>query len=260
MKKAIIYLFVVAFVASIASVAVARTLEEEKAAVRAYLKVIDAKIIKYRKTGNTAKMKLLQSQKQGTLARWEKLKAQMEAAPVAPVPPPPPAPRPMPKAAAPEAGLFGLGLNCDVAGMYINTGSGQLGGGLGLKGDLVLDDPLALGTMVGLSANAVQYKLGLGYVQGGGGIKAVPLYIGGVIMLPGDLMGAPLFVDGGLNYVVYGNGQKAGKIGGDVSVGVMFDLGLGLGKTAASIGYSVVRSDTKTDKGLSITVCQPFVL
>lgn len=180
-------------------------------------------------------------------------------APVAPVPPPPPVMMPAPKAAAP-AGLFGLGLNCDIAGLYINTGKGQLGGGLGLKGDLILDDPLALGAMVGLSASSVKYKLGLGYVQGGGGLKAVPLYLGGIIMLPGDLMGAQLYLDGGLNYVVTGNNSKSGNIGGDASIGILADLGLGLGKTGFLLGYSVVRSNNHTDKGLSFTVSQPFVL
>ena len=95
MKKAVVYMLVMAFVLSIVSVAFARTLEEEKAAVRSYLKVIDAKIVKYRKMGSKVKMVQLQGEKKNTLARWAKLQASMMA-PVAPSPvaapvlPPPP--------------------------------------------------------------------------------------------------------------------------------------------------------------------------
>ncbi|MFA5098184.1 MAG: hypothetical protein WC490_06140 [Candidatus Margulisiibacteriota bacterium] len=58
--------------------AFARTLEEEKQAVRDYLKVVDAKIVNFRNQGNVVKMKQMQSEKQATLKRWEALKAQME--------------------------------------------------------------------------------------------------------------------------------------------------------------------------------------
>jgi len=76
MKKYIALFVAFAFMVTLAGLAFGRTLEEEKQAVRDYLKVIDAKIVKYRKAGNTAKMQLLQGEKQGTLRRWEKLKAE----------------------------------------------------------------------------------------------------------------------------------------------------------------------------------------
>ncbi|MFA5183815.1 MAG: hypothetical protein WC405_21130, partial [Syntrophales bacterium] len=139
MKKFIVYLFVVAFVASVASVAYGRTIDEEKTAVRNYLKVVDAKIIKYRKAGNKAKMTTLQAEKKATLLRWEKLKSQMEVAPAPTTPtppPPPPAPISVKPAPAPVSGLFGWGIKSDVAGIYMMTGKGKISGGLALRGDI----------------------------------------------------------------------------------------------------------------------------
>jgi hypothetical protein len=115
--------------------------------------------------------------------------------------------------------------------------------------------------MVGLSANSIKYKLGLGGYYGGGGLKAVPLYAGGIINLPADMMGGlETYLTGGVNYVVYGNGLTSGKIGGDVYIGFNADLGLGLGKTGFELGYSIVRSNTVSSKGLALSVSQPIVL
>ncbi len=68
-----------------------------------------------------------------------------------------------------------------------------------------------------------------------------------------------MYLTGGLNYVVYGNGKTAGKIGGDVYLGGYADLGFGIGKTGFEIGYSVVRSDTVTSKGLAFSISQPIM-
>ncbi|OGC11003.1 hypothetical protein A3K48_00475 [candidate division WOR-1 bacterium RIFOXYA12_FULL_52_29] len=272
MKKFVIYLFVVAFVASFATVAFGRTLEEEKQAVRDYLKVVDAKIIKYRKAGNKAKMTQLQKEKKGTLARWEKLKAQMEAAPTPPPPPPPPpppAPISVKPAPAPMAGLFGWGLNTDVAGVYMMTGKGKISGGLMLRGDIVLDDPMALGSMIGMSANAVNYKLGLGGLYGvdinGNRIKAIPVFADVILNIPADAMGGiDSYVGAGLNYTVYGSGQTSGSYGAQVYYGMKSDLGLGLGKTAFEIGWGAIRANGATpklsSKGFTLSICQPVVL
>lgn len=256
MKKSIALFVAFAFVVTLASVVFGRTLDEEKQAVRDYLKVVDAKIVKYRKAGNKTKVKTLQGEKAATLKRWEKLKAEMVGttpppAPTAPVPPP------VMKAGT-TGGIFGLGMNTLLSGQYINTGKGQFSGGLGLKGEWVMDDMVGLGPMVGLSANAVKFTLGAGYYQGGGGLKAVPITVGGIIALP--MGGLDTYLAGGLNYVVYGNGKTSGKIGGEATIGLMADLGLGLGKTGFALGYSVVRSNTATDKGLSLTVSQPILL
>ncbi|MFA4844468.1 MAG: hypothetical protein WC632_05915 [Candidatus Margulisiibacteriota bacterium] len=260
MKKVIIFFVVMAFMASVASVAFGRTIDEEKQAVRDYLKVIDVKIVKARNAKQTVKLSILKADKAATLARWNKLKASLEVAPpqaVAPVPPPAPV---VVKPAA-SAGLFGMGLNTSLSGLYISTGKGSLSGSIGAMGNLVLDDFIGLGPMVGLSANAVKFKVGTGYVMGGGGLKAVPVYGGGIISLPAEWMGGlDSYLTGGLNYVAYGNGQTSGKLGGDVYFGINADLGLGLGKTGFEIGYNVVRSNTVTSKGISLSVCQPIVL
>lgn len=250
---------VLVFVGSIVSVAFARTLEEEKTAVRDYLKVVDGKINKYRNAGNTVKVKQLQGEKKATLKRWAKLQMQMEAAlptPVAPVP----SPAPVVVKPTASAGLFGWGIHTTLAGQYINTGKGSLSGSLGVIGNVILDDFIGLGTMVGMSANTVKYKIGAGYLQGGGGLKAIPVYAGGIIYLPSWFGGQETYLTGGLNYVVDGNGQTSGKLGGDVALGINADLGLGLGKTGFELGYSVVRSKTVTSKGLSLSVSQSIVL
>jgi hypothetical protein len=264
MKRTIAFLVVLAFVAGIASVVFARTLDEERDAVRAYLKVVDGKIIKYRKAKNTAKMKVLQAEKKATLARWEKLKAQMGVAPAPGTQPmaplPPTAPGYVAPAAAP-AGMFGMGVNTNLAGQYISTGKGSASGSIGVMGNMLLDDFIGLGPMVGMPANSVKFTVGMGGFYGGGGLKAIPLKAGGIINLPADWMGGlESYVTGGLNYVVYGNGTTSGKIGGDVYYGINADLGLGLGKTGFELGYNVVRSNTVSSKGISLSVSQPLAL
>jgi len=126
MKKTIGILLAFTFVAVLAAGSFARTLEEEKQAVRDYLKVIDAKIIKYRAQGNKAKMRQLQAEKQGTLRRWEALQASMQSAetPWVPPTPAPVAPAPAPKPVAASAGM-GLSAGAKVgltAGLFAVTG------------------------------------------------------------------------------------------------------------------------------------------
>ncbi|MFA5113551.1 MAG: hypothetical protein WC529_04565, partial [Candidatus Margulisiibacteriota bacterium] len=164
----------IAFMASITSVAFGRTMAEEKLAVQDYLKVIDAKIIKARKANQYSKVTALKAQKSATLARWNKLKASME---VAPVPPPTPAApvAPAPVVAPANAGLFGMGMNTLLTGSYINTGKGSISGSIGAMYSLVLDDFVGLGSMVGLGAKSINYTVGLGGFYGGGGLKAIPV-------------------------------------------------------------------------------------
>jgi len=262
MKKFIVCLVAFVFMTTIASVAFGRTMEEEKQAVRDYLNVLDAKLAKAKAAKQSAKVNLLHVEKTATLARWNKLKASMAIVPV----PPPPAPVPPPVVVQPAptmpVGLFGLGINTCLSGQYISTGKGSLSGTGGLKGDFVTDDFIGLGSMLGMPRDTFQYKLGLGYYQGGGaGLKAVPLYAGGVINLGQAWMGgAEVYLTGGLNYVVYGNGKTSGKIGGDAYVGIRTDLGLGIGKTGFELGYSVVRSNTASSKGVAFSVSQSIVL
>ncbi len=252
MKKFIICLVVFVFTTTIASVAFGRTLDEEKQAVRDYLNVVDAKLAKAKAAKQTAKVKKLHAEKAGTLARWEKLKASMVVTPIAPIPTPVVG---QPVSTA-SAGWFGWGLNTSLSGQYIYTGAGSLSGTGGLKGDIILDDFIGMGSMMGLSNDTFKYKLGLGVYDGGGaGLKAIPVYAGGIINL-----GTDVYLTGGLNYVVYGNGLTSGRIGGDAYIGLKTDIGLGAGATRFELGYSVVRSSTVTAKGFAISVNQAIVL
>jgi hypothetical protein len=258
---------VFAFVVAISGVVFAqtdsRTPEEKLSAGRDYLKLLDQKIIRLRKEGKMTLVAKMQADKKSTIARMQQWKAEAETAQAAPTAPKPVAPSAVPAkpAAAASAGLFGWGINTDLTGLYINTGKGQLSGSLGLRADWVLDDFVGLGPMVGLSDKAIQYKLGLGYVQGGGGIKAIPVFADGVINLPADMMGGvKTYLAGGINYVVDGNGQTSGKVGGEISIGLKADLGLGLGETAFELGWAAVRSNTRSSKGLTLAVSQPIGL
>jgi hypothetical protein len=188
-------------------------------------------------------------------------KAMPAPAPVAPAPPPPPPVAPAPAPVVAPAGLFGMGMNTLLTGTYLNTGKGSLSGSVGAMGSMVLDDFVGLGSMVGLGAKSINYTVGLGAFYGGGGLKAIPVRAGGIITLPKEWMGGlESYLAGGLNYVVYGNKTTSGSIGGDAAIGMKVDLGLGLGKTGIELGYTVVRSNTKTSKGLSLSVSQPIVL
>lgn len=164
-------------------------------------------------------------------------------APVAPpppmaVPPPPPPPPPVARPVAPApTGLFGWGLNTAVD-------AGLIAGMMGLTGSVILPDPIGLGPMVGLPANAVMWKLGAGYAQGNDKNKvswrAPHLIVDGVINLPADMMGGiETYVSGGLNFIV---GRAAGgSYGGQAYVGVKGDLGLG-GKTYGQVGLGILRT------------------
>lgn len=258
MKKALGILLLVALVASIASVVVARTLEEERDAVRAYLTVVDAKIIKFRKAGNTAKMKVLQAEKAGTLRRWEKLKAQLESAqvptpPAAPTTPPPPAAPAKP--AAVGGGMFGWGLNTGATLGY-SMGKSVITG----RADMILADPMGLGSMIGLSADAVNWKVGLGGAMGKDindkDAKAIPLFVDGILNLPADMLGGiKSYVGAGVNYVLYGSGRVSGSYGGQIYYGIQGDVGLG-GQSYVELGYSIIRSGAITNpysmKGVGI--------
>ena len=270
MKKVIAILIAIAFVASVAGTVFGRTLDEERDAVRAYLKVIDAKIIKARNAGQKVKVSQLRGEKVNTLKRWEKLKAAMamEAAPsapsMAPVPPPPVAVKAV---SAKPAALFGLGWNTMISGSYLNTGKGKISGALAGRGDLVLDDMLGLASMVGMSADALKYKVGLGLVYGtdnnNASIKTIPLFVDAVLMLP-KMGGMDMYVGGGVNYTLYGTGRTSGPYGVQAYAGLLTNLGLGLGVTGFELGYSIVRAGGSpalvSAKGLSLSVSQQVVL
>lgn len=152
------------------------------------------------------------------------------------VPPPPPPPVARPVAPAPT-GMLGLGLNTAVD-------AGLIAGLMGLTGSVILPDPMGLGPMVGLPANAVMWKLGAGYAQGkdksSKDFRAPNLLVEGLINLPADMMGGiETYVGGGLNFIVGRAG--GGSYGGEAYVGAKGDLGLG-GKTYGQLGLGILRT------------------
>ena len=244
MKKVIALLIVMAFVFAIAAPSFAAV---KKVSLQAQLKTLQAKLAKTKtKAGKATLNKQIAALK-------KQIAAQQVV--VAPPPPPPPAPVAVPpppppaRVAAPApapTGLLGMGINTAIEG-------GLVAGMLGVSGNVLLADPMGLGAMVGLPANAVMYKLGVGYAQGNdinsNTWKAIPLTLGGVVNLPADMMGGlQTFVGGGVNYVVYRTGQTGGSLGGDIYVGAAGDLGLG-GKTYGQLGYSILRTGDGGSKG-----------
>jgi hypothetical protein len=216
----------------------------------------------------------LKARLKGRIAAEQKLIDQQKAAVGAPTPPPPPVapvppPAPVAVKAAPSAALFGWGLNTAWTGTYLNTGKGKINGALGAKAEVVLDDMSGLGGMVGLQANSVKWKVGLGGLYGadinGNRIKAIPVNFDGVVMLPAAWLGGiSAYVGGGLNYTVYGSEQKAGALGAELYVGMLTDLGLDMGKTGLELGWAATRADGSTPdlsaKGLTLSVSQMLAL
>lgn len=241
MKKLVILLFAIAFVVCIVNVGSAATSGE----IKAYIQTLEAKLDVATQAGDHKRVAKLNA-----MIAEQKIRLQAAEMP-APVSVAPPV------KAAPSTGLFGWGLNTDLAVNYVMDKSI-----LGLRADLLLPDPLGLGGLVGLPKEAVGYKLGLGYFSGNDNknvaFRGVPIYLDGVIMLP---MGT--YLQGGINYLLDRNGSKSGSIGGQVYLGIAGDIGLG-SKSFAQIGYSILRTgDTATPrstKGLDIAIGQMITL
>jgi len=267
LKKIIAFIAVLAFVITIAGTVHAqvdnRTPAEKLASGRAYLKLLDQKIIKYRNMGDDAMVTKLHAQKKGTIARMQVWKAQDESGvstPVAPVPPPPP-PVSVRPATAPSAGLFGLGLLTSADIGYIG-GQGSTASILA-GGSLVLADPLASGTWIGLSADAVEYKVGLGLTYGkdysDNTMNAVYVSADGILNLPAEWMGGvDSYLGAQVAYPVYKT-TVTGTIGGLVYGGIKGDVGLG-GDSYVEVGYGAIRRTGNSTKGVDIKLGQEILL
>jgi hypothetical protein len=158
------------------------------------------------------------------------------------------APKPAP---APSAGLFGWGLNTGYSVGYLMGKSVIVA-----RGDMILDDPMGIGPMLGLSSKAVSWKIGLGGATGKDindlTKKAIPLFVDGIISIPADVMGGiESYVGGGVNYVLYGSESKGGSYGGQIYYGIQGDVGLG-GKSYAELAYSIIRSGTSLKEPYSM--------
>jgi len=273
LKKLFALFLVLAFVAACAGMVSAqydsRTPGEKLEAGRAYLKLLDKKIIKHRKLGNTGVVRKLKVEKTQTITRMKKWKAQAEAEemappppPVAPAPPPPPPPPVVRRAPKPAAsGLFGMGLKTSADIGYL-TGAGSTASILG-GGSIILDDPMAIGSMIGLADDAVNYKLGLGLTygkdQGDSTFNAVLITFDTVLNLPEDMMGGVASYAGvQVNYPVY-KSDVSGVIGGLVYGGLKGDVGLG-GDSYVEVGYGAVRRTGQSSKGIDIKFGQEILL
>ncbi len=173
--------------------------------------------------------------------------------PMAPLPPPPPLPAVARTAPAPK-GIFGWKINSSAALGYIMGKSAVVG-----RADLILD-----GAMLGLSAKAINYRVGLGGATGSdindNTIKAIPLFFDAILNLPTG--GAESYIGGGLNYTLYGTDKVAGTYGGEIFVGVKGDLGLG-GKSFAELNYMAIRcgdTNKRSAKGVGVSFGQEILL
>lgn len=279
MKRLIALFTVLAFVMVLAGVVYAqvdtRSPAEKLEAGRKYLKLLDQKIIRLRKQGKAALVAKMQAEKKSTIARMQVWKAQAEAEtaappspppaprPVAPTPPPPP--RPVARPAAAPTGLFGMGLNTGYTVGYLMGNSVIVA-----RGDLILGDAMGIGPMLGMSEDAVEWKIGLGGALASKDIndnerKAIPLFIDGVLNIPADVMGGvESYVGGGVNYVLYGSGKETGSYGGQVYYGIQGDIGLG-GDSYAELAYSIIRSGSNVAapysmKGIGVNVGTKILL
>lgn len=191
-----------------------------------------------------------------------------EADPILPPPPPPPPPISEVDTLKDNPGLFGWGINTDLSGSYLINRTGQQGllGVLALGGDIIFDDPFAIGSRIGLAEDAVEYKAGLGLAFGNDTNNNPTFSIGlstdAVLYLKeGSLFGLDPFIGAGLNLNILGTDGKMGGMGGQLYGGILADLGLGAGKTGFSIGYNSIKvADARLAEGLFFSVTQPIKL
>lgn len=183
-----------------------------------------------------------------------KIETTKEVVPDLPPPPPPP-PTDEVTTIEQDKGLFGWGLNTDVGGKLL-FGSILAG----VRGDIVFADPLTFGEKIGLAEDAVEYKLGTGFVFSDK-LKSIPLFADAMVYLKeGSLFGMDPYVGAGLIFNLYGTGQTSGGLGGQIYLGILADFGLDQ-RTAVSVGYGSYKvGDNLSDSGLFINIAQPIIL
>lgn len=154
-----------------------------------------------------------------------------------------------------DKGLLGWGLNTDIGGKLL---FGSLMAGI--RGDLIFADPLTLGEKIGLAEDAVEYKLGTGFVMSDK-LKSIPLFADAIVYLKeGSLFGLDPYVGAGLIYNLYGTGKVSGGLGGQIYLGILADFGLDQ-RTAVSLGYGSYKvGNNLSDSGLFLNISQPIRL
>ncbi len=191
-----------------------------------------------------------------------------ETVPDLPPLPPPSPPENQSEILEKNSGLFGWGINTDVGGLYLYNRTGQEGllGVLGARGNLVFEDPMQLGSRIGLAEDAFEYKLGLGLTLGNDTnnepIFSIPLFTEMVVYLKeGSLFGLDPFVGAGVNFNIFGTDSTMGGMGTQIFGGILADFGLESGKTALSLGYNTINvGSLRSAQGLTFSVAQPLIL
>jgi hypothetical protein len=171
------------------------------------------------------------------------------------LPPPPPPPSYEVETIEENNGIFGWGINSSVGGKLL-YGSILAG----VRGDLVFADPLLLGEKLGLAEDAVEYKVGTGFVISDK-LKSIPLFMDAVVYLKeGSLFGMDSYVGTGLIFNLYGTGQQSGGLGGQIYLGFLADFGFEE-RTGINVGYASYNVGSNiSDKGIYVSLSQPLKL
>ncbi len=181
---------------------------------------------------------------------------------------PPPAPTFEIQAVIEDKGIFGWGLNSNVNAGYLYNTPGQRGflGIIAGRLNLVIDDPLKVGSGIGLAEDALQYNVGLGLAFGNDSnestFNSIPLFADAVLYLKeGSFLNGDPFIGFGLNMNLYGSGQKSGGVGSQFYYGLLYDMGFPSGKTGLVIGAQSFKiADTHSASGIYFSILQPLVL
>ena len=243
MRSFIVWLVVFAFVAAIASVSFGRTMEEEAQAVRNYLNIVDAKLVKAKKANQSAKINLLHAEKNATLARWSKLKASMKA-------PVTPQPIYVSEPATTEVIREGRGI-----AVYINGGLDK--GLIGYAGNVDYD----------LSAQpdqGIKIRTGLTYIsgtnpEGNDVMKAASVKLGAMYYISPYMpsIGIPLtwYVGAAALYPFKVNAGRTGRWGGEAYLGTNYAMPQ-MGTINFELGYGVLKySDNQPGlRGLDLKI------
>lgn len=246
MKKFVVCLFALTFITAVASVTFGRTMEEEAVAVRDYINLLDAKLVKAKKANQSKKINLLHAEKNATLLRWNKLKAAMVVAP-APV-----EPKPIIVNMPPTSEVIREGRGIT---LYINGGLDK--GLIGYAANLGYD----------LSAQpdtGIKLRVGVNYISGtnpeGGDImKAASAKLGAMYYITPYMpsVGIPLtwYVGACGLYPFKVNAGRTGRWGAEAYVGMNYAMPQ-MGDINFELGYGALKysDDQAALKGIDLKI------
>lgn len=231
MKKFVVCLVAFVFVAAVASVTFSRTMQDEAQAVRDYLDIIDAKLVKAKQANQSEKINLLHAEKNASLARWNKLKASMKAAP-APV-----TPQPIYVEVPPAQEVIREGRGIAI---YINGGldAGLVGYAVNVGYDIS-----------GQPDTGIKLRAGVNYLSGTNPesndvMKAASVKLGAIYYITPYLpsIGIPLtwYIGGAALYPFKVNAGRTGRWGGEAYLGMNYSMPQ-MGVINFELGYGVLK-------------------